>query len=150
MRSILQDWVMELPLRHQGVLLSATRGCDTTEKPLSSVHGPVERWLSAYLRWTFLNPADVRELEYDGAFMSPNPPHSWKASQLGHLPQHFYAHLMHAFQVVGVHHPNEIVAMECNTIYNMMVHNLHLMTEPDHMMETRLTIDRIANGTVVS
>lgn len=150
MTSILQNWVMELPLRHQGVLISATRGCDTTPKPLSSIQGPVERWLSSYLRWTFLNPADERELEYDGAFMSPNAPHAWKASQLGHLPQHFYAHLMHAFQVVAVHHPNKVIAFECTIIYNKLVDNLHLLPEPTPLMEDRLTADRIERGTVVS
>lgn len=150
MRSILQDWVMELPLRHQGVLMSATRGCDTTPKPMVAGDAPVERWLSAYLRYTFMIPADERELEYAGAFMNVVPPHSWKASELGHLPQHFYAHLMHAFQVVAVHHPQHHIALECRVIYEKMVNNLHLMPELDSVMEERLTVDRIATGTVVS
>lgn len=32
-KSVLQDWVTELPgLRHQGVLISAVRGCDTAAR----------------------------------------------------------------------------------------------------------------------
>ena len=29
MKSVLQDWVMELPLRFQGTLLTAVRGCES-------------------------------------------------------------------------------------------------------------------------
>jgi flavin-dependent thymidylate synthase len=32
MNSVLQDWVMKLPRRHQGVLLASVRGCDTAPK----------------------------------------------------------------------------------------------------------------------
>lgn len=39
MRSVLRDWVMELPLREQGTLLTCIRGCDLTPKlPLHSLH----------------------------------------------------------------------------------------------------------------
>jgi hypothetical protein len=36
-QSVLQDWVCNLPLRMQGTLLTAIRGCDLTPKlPLDS------------------------------------------------------------------------------------------------------------------
>jgi hypothetical protein len=147
MRSVLQDWVMELPLRHQGVLCSTLRGCDTATKP-----GGIERHLTAYLRWTFLNPADEREIDVPGAFMRSDAPEhgSWKPSEMGHFPQHYYAHLMHGFQIVGIHHPDHQTADECRTIYERMVWNLHLETEPAERMTERLTEDRFAAGTVVS
>ena len=35
-KSVLQDWVQELGLRFQGVLVSAIRGCDTVQRHDSS------------------------------------------------------------------------------------------------------------------
>lgn len=147
MRSVLQDWVMELPLRHQGVLASAIRGCDEATKP-----GGIERHLTAYLRGTFLNPADHREVYVPGAFIRLDPPEpmSWKASELGHFPQHYYAHLMHAFQVVAYCHPCKDTRDQALFVYIRMVNNMHLMPESFEIMENRLTEDRFIAGTVVS
>lgn len=152
MNSVVQDWVMELPLREQGVLLSAIRGCDTTEKPRVPGVGPIERHLSAYLRFLVLHPADVREVDIPGAFMRPDypPSDSWKASEMGHLPQHYYSHLMHAFQVVGYEHPSFDIRTVCYGIYAKMVHNLHLNIETFGEFRMRLTEDRFISGKVVS
>jgi hypothetical protein len=157
--SVLQRWVMSLPLRHQGVLLAAVRSCDTAAKP-----GPAElvldgdeietpeRLLVAYMRYCILNPADPREVDYPGAFMRPDPPdeNSWKPSQFGHYPQHWYAHIMHAFQIIGYYHPQHRNRIAGWTIYERFVHNLHLNTEDRTQMDRRLTEDRIETGTVVS
>ena len=146
-RPVLQPWVCKLPLRHQGVLCSAVRGCDEATKP-----GGVERHLCAYLRFTFMVPADPRELDVPGAFMRTDPPQDdeWKASALGHFPLHFVTHLMHAYQVVGAHHPDYVTRVACMGIYKKMVHSLHLMPEGSSAMDVRLTEDRFISGTVVS
>lgn len=143
---------MDLPLRMQGVMMSATRGCDVTEKPREAGEGPIERHLVAWLRYCFMVPADERETLVKGAFIRPDPPHikRWKASEMGHLPQHFYAHLMHAFQVVAFRHPDPQVGLTAYEIYEKMVHNLHLNVEPEAQFTVRLIEDRIASGTVVS
>lgn len=146
-KPVLQSWVCKLPLRHQGVLCSAVRGCDEATKP-----GGIERHLQAYLRWTFMVPADARELDVPGAFMRTDAPDDdiWKPSALGHFPLHYFTHLMHAFQVVGYHHPVKETRSECRKIYNRMVHSLHLEPENKSMMDYRLTEDRFVAGTVVS
>jgi hypothetical protein len=143
---------MDLPRRHQGVLLSATRSCDESPKPAAGQAGGIERHLTAYLRGLFLVPADDRELDIPGAFMRRDAPaaNAWKASELGHLPQHYYSHLMHAFQVVGCRHPDHGTRLVATAIYNRMVHNMHLIPEPRVTFERRLTEDRIASGNVVS
>lgn len=146
MGSVLQDWVMALPLRHQGVMISAVRGCDEATKP-----GGIERHLAAYLRWVILNPADEREVNIPGAFMRTDPPPAnWKPSALGHFPLHYVMHIMHAFQVAGNHHPDYSIRSDCYNIYLAMVHSLHLSPEHPHDMDVRLTEDRIISGTVVS
>lgn len=77
MHSVLQDWVMELPLREQGTLLTCVRGCDNEPKIWTSTgvaYSPGRR-LTAYIRWCFMNPADPREVDsQEGAFMMSMPP----------------------------------------------------------------------------
>lgn len=150
MRSVLQDWVMELPLREQGVLCTGVRGCDLAPKPQTGGDSTPERELTSYLRFLFMVPADDRELGVKGAFFNTMPPQNWKPSMLGHLPLHWYSHLMHAFQVVAYRHPDQHRAGSALAIYSILVHNLHLRLESREDMIERLSEDRIASGTVVS
>lgn len=115
MRSVLQDWVMELPLREQGTLLTGMRGCDLAPKHPGSIderHGcstgeeTAERQLVAFLRYCVMNPADAREVDICGAFFRSSPPEQWKPSQFGHYPLHWYSHVMHCFEVVGYRRPH--------------------------------------------
>lgn len=147
MSSILKEWVIKLPLRHQGVLLGAVRGCDLAPK---EPYDAPERQLVAYLRWIVFNAADRREVGMAGAYMQDWPPMLWKPSDFGHYPQHWYAHLMHAFEIVGYAHPDDVIRAHGLGIYQRFVHGLHLNPENEYQMNIRLTEDRIANGTVVS
>lgn len=152
MQSVLQDWVMELPLRYQGTLLTCVRGCDDEPKQWTATgfsDSPGRR-LTAYIRWCFMNPADVREVDIPGAFFQSSPPHPFRPSEFGHLPQHWYAHAMHALEIIGYHHPEGMVRARAHTMYETMVHSLHLNTETKSQLRRRLTEDRIISGTVVS
>lgn len=148
MTSVLQSWVTDLPLRAQGTLLTGIRGCDLTPKlPLDST----ERQLVGYFRFCVMVPADEREVGLEpGAFFQDQPPVSWKPSELGHYPLHWFAHLMHCYEVVGYHHPSDEIRDEARGIYERLVDSLHLNPESPAQMFERLTEDRIANGTVVS
>lgn len=152
MTSVLQDWVMDLPLREQGTLLTAVRGCDDEPKQWTS-RGVAEspgRRLTAFIRCCFMNPADVREVDIRGAFFQSSPPDPFKPSEFGHLPQHWYAHAMHALEVIGYRHPNEDTAELALQLYGDMVDNMHLRMEARQDMIRRLSEDRIASGKVVS
>lgn len=148
MRSVLQDWVMALPLREQGTLLTGVRGCDMA--PKTPGEDAPERRLVAFLRWCTMNPADEREIDIPGSFFQSAPPIEWKPSQFGHYPQHWYAHLMHCFEVVAYRHPDFKVGIQANGIYKKLVKNLHLNPETYDQMIARLSEDRIASGEVVS
>lgn len=146
--SVLQDWVTRLPLREQGTLLTVVRGCDLAPKmPFEST----ERQLVGFARFCFLNPADVREVGIPGSFFQPEPPaETWRASELGHYPQHWYSHLMHAYEIIGYRHPNDPIRARAFGIYWKLAHSLHLKIETFGEMEIRLSEDRIISGTVVS
>ena len=150
MNSVLQDWVMELPLREQGTLLTGVRGCDVT--PKSPLDSP-ERRLVSYLRWTFMVPFAIEEVDLaPGCFFQSTPPteFEWRASELGHYPQHWYSHLMHCYEVVAYRHPNIRINHACWKTYLKLVRNLHLYPEEKIQMVRRLDEDRSTPEKVVS
>jgi hypothetical protein len=159
MGSVLQDWVMELPLRAQGTLMTGIRGCDLAPKIptpddrddqfCSTGECSPERHLVAFLRWCVLNPADPREVDLRGAWFQSSPP-DFKPSMFGHYPLHWYSHLMHCFEVIGYLHPDHQIREECYAIYHRLARGLHLRGESHGELLDRLTEDRIAAGTVVS
>lgn len=151
-RSVLQDWVMHLPMREQGVLLTAVRGCDAEPKVWDGgdVVDTSARRLTAFVRWCFMNPADPREVDIPGAFFQSRPPRPFKPSAFGHLPLHWYSHVMHALQVVSVRHTSADVRNTAGDYYTAMVYSLHLRPESGDAMVERLSEDRIVNGNVVS
>lgn len=151
--SVLQPWVMDLPLREQGTLLTSVRGCDDEAKVWTSTgiaYSPGRR-LTAYIRNCFMVPADPREVDsVEGSFMQSRPPSPFKPSEFGHLPQHWYAHATHALEVVAYRHPDQFVRGQAYSLYYSMVRNLHLNVETPEQFVERLSEDRIAKGEVVS
>jgi hypothetical protein len=152
MGSVLQEWVENLPLREQGTLLTAVRGCDLEPKAWTATgfsESPGRR-ITAFIRWCFMNPADEREVDIPGAFFQSLPPENFKPSEFGHLPLHWYTHVMHALEVIGYRHPVYNIQMDARALYEAMVHGLHLNVEHSPQMIERLSEDRILSGTVVS
>lgn len=150
--SVLQNWVVELPLREQGTLLTGVRGCDDEPKQWTA-RGVAEspgRRLTAFIRWCFMNPADSREVDIPGAFFQSLPPDPFKPSEFGHLPQHWYSHAMHSLEVIGFRHPDDSTRLQALALYEKMVHNMHLNPESSQQYVERLSEDRIASGEVVS
>lgn len=153
MKSVLQNWVMELPLREQGTLLTAVRGCDFEAKTWTNQgigYSPGRR-LTAFIRYCFMNPADPREVDYqEGSFFQSQPPDPFKPSEFGHLPQHWYSHVMHALEIIAYRHPIVMIRKKAEYLYIGMVYNLHLNVEFKEDMIKRLSEDRIRTERVVS
>lgn len=148
--SVLQSWVMLLPLREQGCLMTAVRGCDLTPKrPLDSL----ERRIVSAIRAGFMVAADPRETDSEpGSFMSLKIPDAKteKLSTLGHYPLHWVAHVMHACEVLGYRHPDPHVSAPFRDLYTEFCHMLHVPMETFETYSKRMTEDRIAAGNVVS
>ena len=93
-------------------------------------------------------PADAREVDLPGAFFKSQPPSNFKPSAFDHLPLHWSTHVMHALEVIAYRHPDPSVASDAYALYEKMVRSFHLPVESREQMITRLSEDRIANGTV--
>jgi hypothetical protein len=141
--SVLQDWVMELPLRHQGVLCASLRGCDLDAK--HSLAKPINR----AIRRVVQNPADVRETEDPRAFQHYSsatfPDHVINFSQgMDGYPLHYVMHIVHALQIIGYKHPEKSVRAQFKAAYERLVFKFHLKTEDESELDHRLTYDRYA------
>jgi len=131
--SIVQEWAARLPLRHQGVLVSAVRGCDTALRHDDS------KLLSRCLRAEFLVPAvdnpgsyiefvdEQTLLRRMNVFLN-----SWD-----HYPMHFVMHILHAAAVLGYHHPVHWDVWL--RFYRAGCKKLHLNPETKEQMDARLT-----------
>lgn len=148
MKSVLRDWVMALPLREQGTLIVALRGCDCAPKiPLDSP----ERRLTAAIRYAVCHPADEREVDVaSGSFMTRKIPVDVRLGMLEHYPQHWVGHVIHACEVIAHEHPDLEIAQQWKDIYHNFCKSLHVFPEGFLDMRTRLIEDRIKTNTVVT
>jgi hypothetical protein len=146
-RSILYDWVQELGLRHQGVLLASIRGCDGVAK-----HDPSKAVMRA-IRAVVLVPFDARELVEPKGFMYYEPDAfiegiNTLAKGMDEYPVHFIWHLIHAVEVIGYKHPEASVRYVFHAGYYKLVKKFHVQPESEQAMDSRLTEDRIKDNTV--
>jgi hypothetical protein len=139
---------MSLPLREQGVLVVALRGCDSAPKfPLDSP----ERRMTAAIRYAVCHPADEREVDLViGGFMTRNIPADVRLAMLEHYPQHWVGHVIHATQVLGYRHPDKGIAAVWLELYTRFCQSLHVVPESLDNMVARLSEDRVNLGKVVS
>ena len=148
MNSVLQNWVMRLPRRHQGVLLSICRGFDGWKKHAD------EKRLIREMRGLVLVPFDERELEIPGGYMTKFYTEwsdiGFKAfcDNIDELSLHYVMHVVHAAEIIGYHHPAPGPRRVYLYRYGILVHKFHLNIETREEMDERLTSDRIKEGTV--
>lgn len=160
MKSVLQDWVMDLGLRHQGILLTAVRGCDTAPKNdpskdltrvyramvLNSHNGDPRKAA------TFIELPDAQEVERRMLAFRKN---------LDHYPHHYVMHMMHAAQIIGYKRGNIRTRLAADAtpgpltlgpnhriyddmwldLYLLMCKGLHVNPETEEQMDRRLNAD---------
>lgn len=142
---ILQEWVCRLGLRHQGVLLTAVRGCDTAPKD-----DPGKMFVRCY-RSAILRPHCGDPLKARTFIESVGP---WELEKrftafrkdLDHYPHHYVMHLAHAIEVVGYKHPDPLVGEPWKFMYQRLCRGLHLNPETEWEMDERLDADEETFG----
>jgi hypothetical protein len=141
MKSVLQDWVMELPLKQQATLISATRGPDNLGK-----HN-IGKQLTRYLRSLVLVPAnpDWKNNPEDTFFrFNENSLDSYIKDFINdhdHYPHHFIMHLIHAFEIIAYNHPDlEVRVKHAEPFYYFMCEAFHMTPETKEELNSRLNI----------
>lgn len=168
MQSVLEEWVMKLPLMQQSVLCSALRGPDGFPKNCDA------KYLLRYLRGVILVPArpefiaegrdDVFMIKQDRYYNTRGPSvRVHKAgevfmspfmqacgaylSDLDPYPLHFITHLAHAAEIVGYRMPifpdeedrlGQTIRWQWNWFYAETCRALHMKPEQLDELDERL------------
>lgn len=130
--SVLQDWLVKIPIRMQSTLILGLRGPDTHCTPDVK---SITRWLRG-LAFKPGNPANVKEFMHSEPAMILEKGST--AKELEFCTQHFYSHLMHALEVIAYKHPDIKVAMVALDRYTAMCRAFHLPNETTDEFEERL------------
>lgn len=139
MSSSLKKWFLDIPWMQQSVLMSSIRNCDGV---LSE--GP-NKILVRGIHATFIKSAQTK-----GSFNArrPTPEILLQAAKnfikfhADSVPVHFYAHTMHAAEVLAYSHPSKEVRDLWYKIYELLVTSLHLRVEPEVVFCKRLADDK--------
>lgn len=144
---VLQDWVGELTMMQQSVLITATRAPDGIRK----MH-PVKvlcRWLrrcyliSAFDGCVLDDPYDERGGSFTGPCRTTEVKGIDHAAQLyidsgDEIPLHFHFHLMQAAEILGYKHPNQAKRDWWFKFYKRLAAFGHLNHETESQMDRRL------------
>ena len=125
---VLQEWMAELSWKQQSVILSSLRGPDNSRPGSIKI---INRWLRGVTQnnadsstdyMKYLHHPSVEELQRD----------------LEYCTIHYYAHLMHAMEIIGYNHPDKKIAETATGYYYNMVDFLHLNPEMKDQLSKRL------------
>ena len=161
---VTQEWTHGLKLMQQTVLLTAVRGPDGVAK-----YHPCKymlRWyrrcvlLGALDKNVFTNPYDPRGGSFTGPSYEPTEAEQheirfgnpyWHApmqkvfdrylQSLDELPHHFQLHFMHAAEIVGYKHPDELIRSWWHYVYCELANDMHLTPETETELDFRLGDD---------
>lgn len=144
--AVFQDWLFDLTMQQQSVLVLACRGPDGIAKfhPTKQI---VVRYRATVLKAAYLGrPMRIDEGD-DTTFMSLlnfSDGENWRVltnaffDSVDELPHHYYMHLMHGAQIAGFKHPDELFRTRWGVFYERCCHDLHLHPETEERMDSRL------------
>lgn len=143
---VFQDWLFDLTMQQQSVLVLACRGPDGIAKfhPTKEI---VVRYRATVLKAAYLGRAMRVDEGDDTTFMALRDFSDdivWKRirndffNHVDSLPHHYYMHLMHGAQIAGYKHPMETFRHRWGEFYLDCCHDLHLEPETKFKMDRRL------------
>ncbi len=128
-RVVLLDWVQELSLKQQSVLLSSLRGPDNFYYPKLK---EVTKWIRSILQ---IN-ADF-EKDYMRCKKLPLPNELEK--EIEFCTVHYSNHLLNTLEIIGYKHPDERVSTPAKNYYFYFVDKVfHLNPETQEQLDKRL------------
>lgn len=151
---VTQDWTHRISMMQQSVLLAAVRGPDGTAK----YGGGAKMLLRWFRRCVLLSAMDGRVLANPiepngGSFTGPSLEGEdeldpWYERMQEHvndylrqvdaLPHHYQLHFMHAIEICGYKHPDDLIRGFWHLLYLRLVNELHLHPESKAEMDARL------------
>lgn len=131
-RSVLQDWVQELPFRMQTVLMCSLRGHDGLPKD------HVSKQLVRAIRRTVLLDADPSNPFIGGMRLTILEVLKEMRTTVDEMSVHFLMHSIHASEIIAYRYPEQRTREVWMNVYEGLVDALHLNTETRDQFEMRL------------
>lgn len=141
--SVLNPWMSTLTFMQQSVLLAMVRNADGIPK-----HHPQKeliKWLRRCILQSAFDRCHLTEPNMPGGGSFTGPVESvqdalnefiWARDE---MTLHYFAHAMHAFEILGYHYPDEKWRKFWFEAYHRMVNALHLEPESKYEMDKRLS-----------
>lgn len=126
MPSVLQPWVEQLGLRHQGVLMACVRGCDNVPK-----EDPTKA-LTRCLRAVTLASIDPRPSSFIENVTWAELQRRMDAvlKNHDHYPIHYILHLAHGAEIIGYKHPDRVLRSCWRMLYFDLCGCFHMRPSP--------------------
>lgn len=147
MPSVLQEWVQEITMMQQSVLIASVRGPDGIRKDHPTK--VLCRWLRRCILLSAFDGRVLRDPYEAGGGSFTGPARSNSVRDLDHalelylrsvdeLPHHFQLHFMHASEILGYKHPDDETRAWWHHVYTQLVMDAHLFPESEEQMDDRL------------
>lgn len=131
MASVVQEWMSDLTLKQQTVVLSALRGCDGLPKD------DLSKKIARFLRGCVLHNAGTESTTFMKSEVDKDDVDAM-LRDMDKYPVHYILHLMHAAQIIGYYHPDLETACCWLWLYFLLVDAMHLRPETKEENEFRL------------
>jgi hypothetical protein len=137
MASVLQDWVQNLGLRFQGVLVSGVRGCDVSPRhDLSKIVARIYR--AEILRTHAGDPKQSKSFILHMEVPAARERMQTFLEDCDHYPLHYIMHFVHAAEILGYYHPDPERRDLWNSFYREACKKFHLRPESKTDLDKRL------------
>lgn len=137
MASVVRDWLENITLKQQTVVLTAIRGCDQVAKY------DVSKKIIRKLRNTVLHDACPNS-EYMKIDVSEEDIHAF-LKQPDTYAVHWLLHFLHAIEIIGYKHPDTKTRKWWASLYLRMCDMLHVNPETEEQNDERLRDNIEAN-----
>jgi hypothetical protein len=137
-KSVLQDWVGQLEVRMQGVLVSAVRGCDTAQRHDNS------KVLQRVYRSEILQSHEDDLSKCKSFILAADIPTTVELmakylDDSDHMPIHYVMHFLHAAEILGYFLPDLERRGMWRSFYEVACGKYHLNPETQEALVARLT-----------
>lgn len=144
---VFQDWLRDLTMQQQSVLVLACRGPDGIGR-FHLTKGVVQHYRASVLKAAKTGRALLPgETEGSSIFMTLGNFDNdgiWRSNVDGFfnsvdgIAHHYYMHLMHGAEIIGYKHPEELFRKRWEEFYLRCCEDLHLYPETEQAMDERL------------
>ena len=130
--SVLQNWLVEIPIRMQSTLVLGLRGPDTH----STEH---IKAITKWMRGLAFKPGNPKNMPFMRAtFPGRIIEKGACAKELEFCTQHFVSHLMHSLEVIAYRHPDQEISTHAFNLFSDICTLFHLPVEYIEAFEERL------------